>query len=127
MLELSLSCSSAKRNQVRAISSEATRASPVEAKRAVVRHSCARRRYSSALARVIALSSFVRYATNVIGDALFQKFKIYKGFGPEFQTEALPTRKSRTPRSIRSALKAFRPRVKRKFSSAHTRSLAVIS
>src|ERR1700730_2224839 len=51
MLELSLSCSSAKRNQVRAISSEATRASPVEAKRAVVRHSCARRRYSSALAR----------------------------------------------------------------------------
>jgi hypothetical protein len=36
----------------------------------------------------------------LIGDAMFQKFKIYKGFGPEFQTEALPTRKSRTWRSM---------------------------
>jgi hypothetical protein len=32
----------------------------------------------------------VRYPTNAIGNAAFQKFKIYNGFEPKFQTEALP-------------------------------------
>jgi hypothetical protein len=59
--------------------------------RDMIRHSCARRRYSSALLRVTNRHPLVRYATNATGDAAFQKFKIYNGFGPEFQTEALPT------------------------------------
>ena len=50
------SCSSAKRSQVSAIATKLARASLVDTVRANARHSCARRRYSSALARVMALA-----------------------------------------------------------------------
>jgi hypothetical protein len=55
MLATSASCSSAKRNQNAARWVSAARISRFEAERAAARHSCARRRYSSALPRVTAV------------------------------------------------------------------------